>query len=378
MRVLIDASGIRRNKAGVGVYAKELIDRLVVEPEIQLHLLVQDDDPDLDYGSLPTVRMVKVPSRFMRSRPLRILFEQTILPLILLRYRIEVLHSLHYSFPLVSFRAKKAVTIHDLTYVSMPELHLASKIWFYQYFLKKAATAADGLIFISRSAEADFQHYFGKPRGVSQVIHHGKSKTLQPMDDRSTVEAIREKYGLPKRVIVYIGTVEPRKNLTRLVEAFAEVSVEQPNVSLAIAGGQGWMYETLFQRVKELGMKSKVLFLGFVPEEDKRLLLCAAEVFAYVSLYEGFGLPVLEAMACGVPTLTSNTSSIPEVAGDAALLVDPLQTEEIAAALKRLLSEPDLRDQLRQASLAQAARFTWEKTANQTVAMYRRLSEHKA
>ena len=376
MRVLVDASGIRRKKAGVGVYAKELIDRLVAAPEIDLYLLAQGDDPDLDYGSLPRVKMLKVPSRLMRSRPVRIVFEQTVLPLILLQYRIDVLHSLHYSFPIVSFGAKKAVTIHDLTYISMPELHLASKIWFYQFFLRKAATDADGLIFISRSAETDFRRYFGEPRGLTEVIHHGKNKTLQPIEQESEVSAIRAKYSLPERVVLYIGTIEPRKNLTRLVEAFARVSVHQPEVSLAIAGAQGWMYESLFQRVNELGMGSKVLFLGFVPEQDKRLLLCAAEVFAYVSLYEGFGLPVLEAMACGIPTLTSNTSSIPEVAGNAALLVDPLSVEEIAEALGRLLSEPQLRQRLQLSALEQAAQFSWERTASETVAMYRRLMQH--
>ncbi len=373
MRVLIDASGITRNKAGVGVYAKELIDRLAGAAGLELYLLVQDDDPDLDYGARSTVKMVKVPSRLMRSRPVRIAFEQTVLPLILLRHRIEVVHSLHYSFPLASFGAKRVVTIHDLTYVSMPELHLASKRWFFRFFIAKAAKAADGVIFISHSAAADFERCFGRPRGVAVVIHHGRSKGFEPLGEGGSAQAIRAKYGLPERAIVYIGTIEPRKNLTRLVEAFARASVEQPEVSLAIAGMKGWMYDGLFQRVKELGLEPKVLFLGFVPEEDKRALLCAAEVFAYVSLYEGFGLPVLEALACGVPTVASNTSSIPEIAGSAALLVDPLSVEEIAAGLKRLLAEPELRDRLREAGLQQAARFTWEWTASETVAMYRRV-----
>lgn len=165
--------------------------------------------------------------------------------------------------------------------------------------------------------------------------------------------------------------IEPRKNLVRLVQAFSEIASQYPETALVIAGMKGWMYDDLFEKVNKLGLESRVLFPGFIPEEDKHLLLCAAEVFAYVSLYEGFGLPVLEALACGIPTVTSNVSSLPEVAGDAALLVDPTNVEQIALALDRLLSDPELQQHLRETSILQAAQFTWKKMSLATLQVYR-------
>ena len=371
MRLLIDASGVTREKAGVGVYAKNLINTLVDYPDLHLFLVAQSDDPDFDYSLRQNVTMLWVPSRFLRKRPLRLIFEQTVLPLLLRKHRIEVAHSLHYSFPLVSFGAKTVITIHDMTFFSMPEVHLQSKKRYYRFYIRAAAKRADALIFVSHSAERDFVKRFGTPRSVSRVVHHGRDSRFFPNRDEAQLTDVRARYLLPTRFILYIGMIEPRKNLVRLVQAFAEIAGTYPEVALVIAGMKGWMYEDLFAEVKRLNLETRVAFPGFVPEADKALLLCAAEVFAYVSLYEGFGLPVLEALSCAVPTVTSNTSSLPEVAGDAALLVDPLNVAQIARALERLLSEPVLREQLKEASLAQAARFTWQRTADSTLQTYR-------
>ncbi len=371
MRVLIDASGVTKKKAGVGVYAKNLIDRLTVLPDLQLFVVAQDDDPDFNYPAHPQVQTIRLASRLLRKTPVRMLWEQAVLPFLLKKYRIDVLHSLHYSFPLLRGRTKGVVTVHDMTFFSLPEMHLRSKQIYFQFFLRKSATHADAIIVISESARRDYVDRLGSPRGMLSVIHHGKAETFAPCRENSCLHPVLSRYGLPDRYILYIGTIEPRKNLVRLLEAFARVAPEHPDISLVIAGMKGWMYDDLFHRVLELGMERRVHFPGFIAEEDKPALLCGAEVFAYVSLYEGFGLPVLEALACGIPTVTSNTSSIPEVAGDAALLVDPLSVDQIATALKRLLEDEHLRLQLQTAAVRQAAKFTWPATAKQTLQVYR-------
>ena len=371
-KVLIDATAIGQKKAGVGVYARELIATVVrSRNEFQFFVLARDDDKDFDHSRLPNVTMLWVSGSWLKHSPLRLLFEQTILPFYIWKYKVDLVHSLHYSFPVVHFKAKRVVTIHDMTSFSMPELHMAFKKHHYRFYIRFSRRNADGIIFISNSARSDFVTRFGVPRGSTSVIHHGKSDQLHPSQDIAPLSRIREKYHLPLQMILYVGTIEPRKNLVRLVEAFSSVAHEFPDCALVIAGMKGWMYDDLFHRVEQLGLASRILFPGFIAEEDKVSLLCAAQVFAYVSLYEGFGLPVLEALACGIPTVTSNTSSIPEVAGSAAILVDPTDVSQIANAIGKLLSDDDLRQHFGQAALIQAAQFTWERTAAETLQVYR-------
>ena len=179
-------------------------------------------------------------------------------------------------------------------------------------------------------------------------------------------------YGLTQPYVLYIGTIEPRKNLDRLTQAFSTLAQTYPTHTLVIAGMKGWMYESLFELVRTLGLENRVVFTGFVAETDKPFLIRGAEVFAYVSLYEGFGIPVLEALACGTPTLTSDVSSIPEVTGDAALLIDPSSVQDITAGLERLLADPSLRNELAAKSISQAARFSWPATAATTLNLYRK------
>ena len=371
MNVLINATGITKNKAGVGVYAKNLIEELTHVPAgPHFFLLAQDDDPELDYGDRANITMIWVPAGVFRKLPLRFLLEQALLPLLLLKYRIDVVHSLHYSFPLVSFGARQVVTLCDMTFFSMPEVHQRKKIAYFRTFIRAAVRRADKIIFISHSAEQDCISFLGAPRGSSAVIHLGKSDAFGLNLDPVEIRKVREKYRLPQEYVLYVGTVEPRKNLSRLVSAFAAVSGQHPGLVLVVAGMKGWMNEGLLENIRSLHLESRVVFTGFIPESEKPFLIAGAKVFAYPSLYEGFGIPVLEALACGIPTLTSNVSSLPEVAGDAALTVDPRNVPEMALALERLLSDASLRAELRESSVRQAAQFTWAKTAALTLRAY--------
>jgi len=202
------------------------------------------------------------------------------------------------------------------------------------------------------------------------VIHHGKSEAFRTDLAASEIQRVREKYGLNAEYVLFVGTIEPRKNLSRLVSAFALVCGRHPGLLLAIAGMKGWMYDGLMEMVKDLDLQSRVIFTGFVPEEEKPFLIAAAKAFAYPSLYEGFGIPVLEALACGIPTVTSNVSSLLEVAGDAALTIDPYSVAELSSALEKLISDEPLRERLTREGLRQAAKFTWTKTAIMTREAY--------
>lgn len=376
MKVLIDATGVTRKKAGVGVYAKSLIDRLAASAEAELYLLVQDDDPDFAYPDQRNVTTLRVPSRFFRVVPLRLLFEQTWLPLLLRRHHIDVVHSLHYSFPLLRpGKAKSLVTIHDMTSFSMPEVHIALKKLYYRLFIRLSRTYADGLIFISRSARADYLRLLGEHRGVSEVIHHGKDPDFRPLEpqQQEALTAVRSHYGIPPHYLLYVGTIEPRKNLERLIEAFAIIAPRFPDTTLVLAGMMGWKQEHLPARIRELGLEARILLPGFVTEKEKALLIAGCSLFLYPSLYEGFGLPILEALASGVPTITSETSALPEVAGDASILVDPLNVAALAEATERVLSSAELQRALAEAGPVQAGKFTWERTAAETERLYRRV-----
>ena len=371
MRVLIDCTGIARNKAGVGVYAKNLIDELTRLPHgTQYFLLVQDDDPELDFSARPCVTVIKVRARIFRKLPLRFLLEQIFLPCLLVIHRIDVLHSLHYSFPLIRFGTKQVVTLHDMTFFNMPQAHEKVKVVYFRFFIRADVRFADKVIFVSHSALADCTTRLGALRGTSAVIHHGKSEAFHADLSASEIQRIREKYGLHAEFILFVGTIEPRKNLSRLVSAFASVCLRHSGLLLVIAGMKGWMYNDLMKMVETLDLQSRVIFTGFIPEEEKPFLIAAAKVFAYPSLYEGFGIPVLEALACGIPTVTSNISSLPEVAGEAALTIDPYNVAELSSALEKLISDEPLRQRLRREALTQAAKFTWTRTAIMTREAY--------
>lgn len=371
MNVMIDATMVTRNKAGVGVYAKNLIQELIrIHPGPHFFVMVQDDDTEIDFGNRENVTMIRVPAKLFRRLPLRFLLEQAFLPLLLAKNRIDVLHSLHYSFPLVRFRTKQVVTLHDMTFFNMPEVHEFVKIKYFRFFTRMAVRFADRIIFVSQSTRQDCIARLGPLRGSSSVIHLGKSEAFHPGLDLVRVQSVRDKYCLPQDFVLYVGTIEPRKNLAALVSAFAPISNQHPDLVLVIAGMKGWMYDGLLESIDRLNLQSRIIFTGFIPEEEKPFLIAGAQVFAYPSLYEGFGIPVLEALACGIPTLTSNVSSLPEVAGNAALLVDPTNFDEISSSLERLLSDQPLREELKRESLLQAAKFNWANTATATLHAY--------
>ena len=219
----------------------------------------------------------------------------------------------------------------------------------------------------------DVQHYLHISKDRVVVIPEGCEPRFRPLAEPEQLYRVRVKYGLPPLYMLCLGTLEPRKNITTLLHAFArlrQILHGEPALHLVVAGARGWREQTIFQTIKSLALEQVVCLPGFINDEDLPALYGGALLFVFPSLYEGFGLPVLEAMSCGVPVVTSNTSAMPEVAGDAALLVDPYDVKGMATAIAAIVHDASLRDNLRQKGLARAQQFSWEMTARQTLDLY--------
>ncbi len=308
-------------------------------------------------------------SRWSTGRPaVRVVWEQCVQPFVLRRLGADLAHGPVFVAPLAA-PCPVVVTVHDLSFVRFPRLFRPANRLYLGALTRLSARRARRVIAVSAHAADETAHLLGVPRARIDVVYHGVDPQFRPLP-AETVQRFRAAAGLPERFVLFLGTLEPRKNLVRLVEAFARL--RDPALKLVIAGGRGWYDEEVHARVEALELNDRVVFPGYVPAEDLPLWYNAAAVFAFPSLYEGFGMPVLEAEACGTPVLTSNCSALPEAAGNGALLVDPLQVEAIAAGLERLFHDETLRGELRQRGLAHAARFTWQQTAAETVAVYRR------
>ncbi|MEA3344762.1 MAG: glycosyltransferase family 1 protein, partial [Chloroflexota bacterium] len=244
---------------------------------------------------------------------------------------------------------RSVVTVHDLGFRFFPQAHRTLDRWYLEWSTRYHARAAAHLLADSEATKRDLIELYGVPPERITVVYPGRDESLQPVADPDAIAQIKKRYGIGGEYILHIGTLHPRKNLAHLVEAFALLREGLPQGSawrLVLAGRKGWLYEPLFRRIAELGLEEEVIFTGYVPQPDLAPLLSGARCFAFPSLYEGFGFPVLEAMSCGTPVVCSNASSLPEVAGDAALLVDPQDTQAWAEAMERVLTDGELRRSL--------------------------------
>ncbi|MCA9932454.1 MAG: glycosyltransferase family 4 protein [Ardenticatenaceae bacterium] len=320
-------------------------------------------------GDLAAKGMKLVSSHWPTERRLvRILWEQLRWPLLAKRHKIDLLHSTAFVLPL-ALPAPAIVTIYDLSFMHYPERFPSLQRRYLQGQTAQACRRARRVITISESGRQDVHRFFGVPLAQIDVVTPGVDEAYQPLPAEE-VAAFRQRRGLPSRFVLHVGTLQPRKNIPTLLEAFARLPLL--DVHLVLVGGKGWLYDEIFARVTALNLQERVHFTGYVPDEELSLWYNAAALLAFPSVYEGFGLPVVEAMACGTPVAAANTSSIPEAAGDAALLFDPLDVQELADCMTAVLQDTSLAATMREKGLTQAQQFSWARAGWETAVAYQR------
>ena len=300
----------------------------------------------------------------------RIAWEQLAQPVRLLGNRIDLLHSLAFVQPVI-LPCPSVVTIYDLSFIHYPQRLQPWRRLYLRWGTTFSARRASRVIAISASTKRDIVGLLGVAEDKVDVIPCGVDEDFRAVDRQEQLEELRKKRRLPPRMLLFVGTIEPRKNLTTLLRSYALLRERIQPPPLVIAGAKGWQHEEVFSLVQELGLPDELLFPGFIPRDELPLWYNAADLFVYPSLYEGFGLPAVEAMSCGTPVITSSVSSLPEVAGSAAITVDPLDVAGLAAAMDKVMGDGNLREDMRLAGLRQAALFSWDKAALETASVYR-------
>ena len=263
---------------------------------------------------------------------------------------------------------RSVVTVHDLGFLHHPETHTRFQNIYLRWSTRHNARGATRVLADSQATRRDLMRYYGISADKIVVVYPGRDQHLAPVTDPDVLAATRHRYGISERYLFYVGTLQPRKNLVRLVRAFAgSLAAEYPALQLVLAGKVGWLSAGILEEVRKAGLADRLLLTGYVPGSDLPALMSGAVAFVFPSLYEGFGMPVLEAMACGTPVVCSNVSSLPEVAGEAALLVDPLDTGALAEALIRIVDDAELRSELVARGLEHVRSFSWRRCAQETL-----------
>ena len=352
--------------AGIHRYIQALLEHL---PQVSPHRFsAYVGDPRVRPEDWPGLEVRRAPFPTTRP-PLRILWEQCLQPLALLRDGADLVHGMAYALPLLC-PTQAVVTVHDLSFLRYPQAFKRGNRIYLSAATRLAVARAEAVIAVSQHTAQELQRLLGVPPWRIHVVPNGVDARFRPLARRE-VEAFRQRRGLPERFVLYVGTFEPRKNLETLLRTYGTLVHRDPHTRpLIIAGGRGWHYARVFALLERLALEDRVRFPGFIAHEELPLWYNAATLFVFPSLYEGFGLPVLEAMACGTPVVASNASSLPEVVGEAGLLVAPRDVEGLAEAMRRLLTDAALREELRARGRDRASKYSWRASAVRTAAVY--------
>jgi glycosyltransferase involved in cell wall biosynthesis len=286
---------------------------------------------------------------------------------------LDLFHSPDFVLPAVRGPIPKLLTVHDLSFIHYPEAFTPALVRYLNQVVPRSIEQANRILADSQATKKDLIDHWQVPADKITVLYSGVSNSFKPITDKGKLKDIRNRYGLgDKPYLLGVGTLQPRKNYSLLIRAFKEVAQQFPH-NLLIAGGKGWLYEEMMTQVDQLGLYDRVRFLGFVADDDLPGLYSQAALFVFPSLYEGFGLPLLEAMACGVPVISSNSSSLPEVVGDAAVTLPPENADAWSDTILALLADSTLRTSLVADGFLQARHFTWKRAAKQLMSIYEEL-----
>ena len=363
---LLNLSGNYRS-AGINWYIYNLLKNLTPISDLDYTVFLSDRRAREHFDSISLSQ-----SRLPTHRPIvRIAWEQFVQPFVLHRERIDLLHALAFAGPL-AISIPWVVTVYDLSFIRYPQSFNAANRIYLRWAIRNSLRRANRVIAISESTRRDLYATFGTSLEKTAVVYCGADPAFAPSQDRQAIAALRARRGLPDKMILHVGTIEPRKNIARLIRAFARAkrAAQLPH-RLVLIGARGWKYAEVDAVIEQEQLKDDVIFAGYVAQDELPLWYRAADLFVYPSLYEGFGLPPLEAMASGTPVVCSNAASLPEVVGDAAIQVSPENEAALADAIVRALTDGTLREQMVARGLAQAAKFSWARAARETTDVYR-------
>lgn len=368
MRIGIDARMAYYTEAGIGQYIRRLVQGLARFNGSEEFVLFQSRK---DAAVMANTR------RFQRRNlwtPSHHRLEQWVLPIEIALTSVDLLHSPDFVPPFWR-NTRSVITIHDLHFLRYPQFLTQDAARYYGQ-IDEAVHRTDHIIAVSDSTRQDTMNLLGVSADHVTVIYEAADPAFQPIDDPQILAQVRRKYNLPETFVLFVSTIEPRKNIPTLLRA-QRILLDRhgPLAPLVIAGKRGWLFEEVFALVAELNLEKDVRFVGRVPQDDLVLLYNAATVHVHPAFYEGFGLPPLEAMAVGTPTIVSDVSSLPEVVGDAGWLVPPEDVEGWAAAIGRLLADADLRADYRRRGFKQAGKFSLARMAEETLAVYRQVAQ---
>jgi glycosyltransferase involved in cell wall biosynthesis len=373
--IYIDIAAAVHGRAGLGRYAESLARALVAaDPERFTFFFNRGGGHGGDVHTLEGMPGVPVRSVSAGYKPWRMAV--WLGQLIRLNYGrllpdAELYHATeHLLMPLGD--VPTALTVHDLIFHRYPQHHKRLNYWYLNAAMPLFSRRASAIIAVSQATKDDLVQLYGLDRAKISVVHEAAAPHFAPASP-AQIASIRTRYGLPDRYVLHVGTIEPRKNLDRLLEAFQRLRAAGEDVKLVIVGSKGWLFQSFFQCLEELDLGDAVRLPGYVPDVDLPAIYSGARLVAVPSLYEGFGLPVLEAMACGAPVVCSNSSSLPEVGGDAARYFEPTDVAAMVDAIQTVWRDGALRGQMRQDGLARAARFSWTRAAEETMAVYDQL-----
>lgn len=375
VRAGLDYTPAWQQGAGIGRYVRELVAALAREDRSTAWRLFVAGARTADLPPAPGDNFHWRPTPLSSRWLTRIWHRARIpLPVEVFTGPLTLFHATDFVLPPVRRSATTIVQVHDLSFLRVPEAAPPALRSWLERVVPASLRRADYVLADSRATREDLIELCAvEPHAKIGVLHGGVDSRFRPRPAAEQL-AVRRKYGLDNwPFVLSVGTLQPRKNHGRLVESLARLREDGHDLHLVLAGGTGWLSEPFHAQLRNSGLQDVVHLTGYVADADLPALYSAATVFAFPSLYEGFGLPVLEAMACGVPVVTSNVSSLPEVAGDAALLIDPLDSEALSDALRRVLLDSALRQQLVQAGRARARRFGWQRAARELLAVYRSL-----